>query len=413
MASNNAKRIEIGKVLEVRRDKNAGVHALPPTMDVRRDSGEFKPLTYTKVPLSNIVPWRDDVDIDRAHVERLKVSLLSRGQVPPVELRPVEGKQSSYQLIAGHHRWAASQELVEEGHLEFKNIDALIRYTDDISAMQDYYLSNHLARAHKPSQHLEMVDAFYDVIVPEKKKNGSLPADVPVLELVSQQLGIKPDEIKRLRAISRNMIPAQKELLSKYYYAFTTAYEISKLLPEVQELLAQSILLSVPEPVVTDVDKKSEIKHALTGRQVKTLVSAINKTGTAVKRSFSDNSDGVSLTVDSPQASTPGIATTKEEQVPASSIITTMEPAKTVKPRSSRTVTSEKLSKQAKSASNAQDKYLKLLKDFQKKSRVLLNDSEIHAQIEADVRKIKNLANKIYREFYHPSGTAEDDNAAK
>jgi hypothetical protein len=63
------------------------------------------------IPLKDIRRRPDARVIDRANVDRIKISMAEVGLLSPVIVRPLDG--NAFELIAGNHRFLAAQELGE------------------------------------------------------------------------------------------------------------------------------------------------------------------------------------------------------------------------------------------------------------------------------------------------------------
>lgn len=69
-----------------------------------------------EIPLSDISPspYQPRVHFDEAELDELAASIKEKGVLQPITLRPIQGKDTLYELVIGERRWRASKKAGKE-----------------------------------------------------------------------------------------------------------------------------------------------------------------------------------------------------------------------------------------------------------------------------------------------------------
>jgi len=163
-------------------------------------------------------------------VTELKASIELTGLQQNLVVREVEG---GYEIISGHRRFKAMQELYEEGNEEFKRIPCKIQKSvDDIQAELQLIMANSTARELTDYKKTYQAARLKELLT-ELKKSG-IPISGRKRDIIAELMNVSPTQIARMDSINNKLIPELKEEFSKEKINFTTAYETSRL-PEQQQ----------------------------------------------------------------------------------------------------------------------------------------------------------------------------------
>lgn len=202
-------------------------------------------------------------------VTELKASIELHGLQQNLVVREVEG---GYEIISGHRRFKAMQELYEEGNEEFKRIPCKIQKSvDDIQAELQLIMANSTARELTDYEKTYQAARLKELLT-ELKKSG-IPISGRKRDIIAELMNVSPTQIARMDSINNKLIPELKEEFSKEKINFTTAYETSRL-PEQQQQeavkefkegkpLTPSIAKEMQQEVIESEQKEKPMTHEL------------------------------------------------------------------------------------------------------------------------------------------------------
>jgi len=125
--------------------------AMPPTAPVTG-------LTELPVEWINSGPWQPRRRFDKDRLTELADSIRAKGLVQPILVRPQEGAQNRYQLIAGERRWRAAQ--LAQLHV----VPAIIREMSDGEAHELALIENiqraDLSAIEEAEGYRQLIDSF-------------------------------------------------------------------------------------------------------------------------------------------------------------------------------------------------------------------------------------------------------------
>lgn len=202
-------------------------------------------------------------------VTELKASIELHGLQQNLVVREVEG---GYEIISGHRRFKAMQELYEEGNEEFKRIPCKIQKSvDDIQAELQLIMANSTARELTDYEKTYQAARLKELLT-ELKKSG-IPISGRKRDIIAQLMNVSPTQIARMDSINNKLIPELKEEFSNEKINFTTAYETSRLPEEQQQEavkefkegkpLTPAIAKEMQQEVIESEQKEKPMTHEL------------------------------------------------------------------------------------------------------------------------------------------------------
>ncbi|QQP11570.1 DUF3850 domain-containing protein [Lysinibacillus agricola] len=184
----------------------------------------------------------------------------------------VREQENGFEVISGHRRLKAMQELFVEGNEQFKKIPCkVMKSVDDIQAELQLILANSTAReltdAEKTYQAARLQELLTDL-----KKSG-FPISGRRREIVAQLMKVSPTQVARMESINKKLIPELKEEFDKENINITTAYETSRLPEEQQQevvreykegnALTPSVAKEKRQEVIESEQKEKPMTHEL------------------------------------------------------------------------------------------------------------------------------------------------------
>ncbi|MEK3726787.1 MULTISPECIES: ParB/RepB/Spo0J family partition protein [unclassified Lysinibacillus] len=202
-------------------------------------------------------------------VTELKASIELHGLQQNLVVREVEG---GYEIISGHRRFKAMQELYEEGNEEFKRIPCKIQKSvDDIQAELQLIMANSTARELTDYEKTYQAARLKELLSELKKSGVSFSGRKR--DIIAQLMNVSPTQIARMDSINNKLIPELKEEFSNEKINFTTAYETSRLPEEQQQEavkefkegkpLTPAIAKEMQQEVVESEQKEKPMTHEL------------------------------------------------------------------------------------------------------------------------------------------------------
>ncbi|UPW82747.1 DUF3850 domain-containing protein [Lysinibacillus sp. Ag94] len=220
------------------------------------------------IPIERLRPSKKNKYIVE-DVEELKASIELMGLQQNLLVREAK---DGFEVISGHRRLKAMQELCAEGNEQFKKIPCKIMKTvDDIQAELQLILANSTAReltdAEKTYQAARLQELLTDL-----KKSG-YPISGRKREIVAQLMKVSPTQVARMESIDKKLAPELKEEFSKENINITTAYELSRLPKERQQeavqeykegkTLTPSVAKEKRQEVIESEQKEKPMTHEL------------------------------------------------------------------------------------------------------------------------------------------------------
>lgn len=199
----------------------------------------------------------DDNFFEINRIEELADTILGQGGVKDnLIVRPLE--TGGYEIISGHRRKAAVQQLIDRGENVSHYLPCLVQeYTDENSKMLDIILMNISARQISDAELWKSYETI-DKILKEKKSSGEKFGRVR--EKLAEMLGVSPAQVGKMQNIDRYAVSAVKEAIENGNISISTANEIAKLNEDTQEQLAETDLSNVTHKEVKKIAEKKSIK---------------------------------------------------------------------------------------------------------------------------------------------------------
>lgn len=199
----------------------------------------------------------DDNFFEINRIEELADTILGQGGIKDnLIVRPLE--TGGYEIISGHRRKAAVQQLIDRGENVSHYLPCLVQeYTDENSKMLDIILMNISARQISDAELWKSYETI-DKILKEKKSSGEKFGRVR--EKLAEMLGVSPAQVGKMQNIDRYAVSAVKEAIENGNISISTANEIAKLDEDTQEQLAKTDLSNVTHKEVKKIAEKKSIK---------------------------------------------------------------------------------------------------------------------------------------------------------
>lgn len=190
-------------------------------------------------------------------IEELKASIELMGLQQNLLVRDQNG---GYEVISGHRRLKAMQELYAAGNEQFKEIPCKVtRTTDDVQAELQLLLANSTTRELTDYEKTYQASRLQELL--EDLKRGGYKFTGRKREVVAQLMGVSSSQIARMDSINKKLSPELKEEFSEGHINITTAYELSKLPDDAQrEVAAESKEGKVITPAVAK-QKQKEVRE--------------------------------------------------------------------------------------------------------------------------------------------------------
>lgn len=190
-------------------------------------------------------------------VAELKASIELLGLQQNLVVR-IKG-DSTYELISGHRRLKAMQELYSEGHNDFAKIPCkIVKSTDDIQAELQLILANSTTRVLTDAEKTQQAARLHELL--QKLQNSGYQLTGRKREIVAQLMGVSSAQVQRMDSINKKLTPELKEEFSDGNINITTAYELSRLPEEKQqEVLVEQREESKPLTPAIAKEKRQEV----------------------------------------------------------------------------------------------------------------------------------------------------------
>ncbi|MFV0520173.1 MAG: ParB/RepB/Spo0J family partition protein [Lachnospirales bacterium] len=196
-------------------------------------------------------------------LEKLKMSIKAVGLKHNLVVSTLKD-ENTYQLISGHRRFKAIQELINEGELDWTTVPCTIEKKTDLEQRLTLILANSTARELTSFEKMKQVEEM-KLIAQEIKEVDSTQIKGKTRDFIAEFLEMSTSEVARYEAISNNLDENIKEELKEENISTDTAYAISRLQPEQQEEALELIK-----------EAKEENKKVTT-KDIKTITQKENK----------------------------------------------------------------------------------------------------------------------------------------
>ncbi len=184
------------------------------------------------IPINKIQPSEmNKYSVD--DVQELKLSIELTGLQQNLLVRQRDGADK-YEIISGHRRFKALQELNAAGNENFSLVPCkIIKSLDDIQAELQLIFANSTSRRLTDYEITYQAGRLKDLLT--ELKNGGFKFTGRTREVVAELLHVSPSQIGRMESINNNLLPELKDEFKQENINITTAYELSKLEGEQQE----------------------------------------------------------------------------------------------------------------------------------------------------------------------------------
>ncbi len=164
-----------------------------------------------------------------------------------------------YELISGHRRLKAMQELFSEGNKDFSKAPCkIVKSTDDIQAELQLILANSTTRILTDAEKTQQAARLHELL--QELQNSGYQLTGRKREIVAQLMGVSSAQVQRMDSINKNLTPELKEEFAKENINITTAYEMSRLPEEIQkEAVQESVEQGKPLTPSVAKEKRQEI----------------------------------------------------------------------------------------------------------------------------------------------------------
>lgn len=182
------------------------------------------------------IPW-EDIDANAGNfysvddVEELKNSIEMHGLLDPIVVMP--GEDGRYTLISGHRRHKAWGQLREEDPERWARIPAIVRsFPSPRMAELALIMANSASRKLTPAEIGKQAQRIEQLLYDLKEEGYSFPGRMR--EQVAKACQVSSTKLARLKAIENHLTGIWLTIFEKNGIAEETAYQLSRLSPEIQ-----------------------------------------------------------------------------------------------------------------------------------------------------------------------------------
>ena len=222
-------------------------------VESKKQSVAFK---IEHIPLDRIQPSpKNNYSVD--DVSELKASIELMGLQQNLVVRIKD--DGMFELISGHRRFKAMQELNSEGNEDFSKAPCkIVKSTDDIQAELQLILANSTTRILTDAEKTQQAARLHELL--QKLQNSGYQLTGRKREIVAQLMGVSSAQVQRMDSINKKLTPELKEEFSEGNINITTAYELSRL-PEdkQQEVLTEQREEGKPLTPSVAKEKRQEV----------------------------------------------------------------------------------------------------------------------------------------------------------
>lgn len=172
----------------------------------------------------------------------------------------VRAKDDKYEVISGHRRLKAMEELYAAGNEQFKKIPCkIMRTTDDIQAELQLLMANSTAR--ELTDYERTYQAKRLQVLLKELESGGYKFTGRKREIVADLLGVSSAQVSRMDSINKKLSPELKEEFSEGNINITTAYELSRLPEEKQREVLEEQPEGQPLTPTVAKEKRAEMEN--------------------------------------------------------------------------------------------------------------------------------------------------------
>lgn len=208
------------------------------------------------IPLDRIQPSsKNNYSVDDIAELKASIDLMGLQQNLVVRIKD----DGTYELISGHRRLKAMQELHSEGNNDFAKAPCkIIKSTDDIQAELQLILANSTARILTDAEKTQQAARLHELL--QKMQNSGYQLEGRKREIVAQLMGVSSAQVQRMDSINKKLTPELKEEFSEGNINITTAYEMSRLPGDKQkEAMQESVEEGRPLTPSVAKEKRQEV----------------------------------------------------------------------------------------------------------------------------------------------------------
>lgn len=207
------------------------------------------------IPLDNILPSpKNNYSVDDVSELKSSIELLGLQQNLVVRIKD----DGTYELISGHRRLKAMQELRNEGNKDFEKAPCkIVKSTDDIQAELQLILANSTTRVLTDAEKTKQAARLHELL--QELQNSGNQLKGRKREIVAQLMGVSSSQVQRMDSINKKLAPELKEAFSEGEINITAAFEISRLPEETQKEVVQEYREGKPLTPSVAKEKRQEI----------------------------------------------------------------------------------------------------------------------------------------------------------
>lgn len=208
------------------------------------------------ISLDRIQPSpKNNYSVDDVSELKSSIELLGLQQNLVVRIKD----DGTYELISGHRRLKAMQELRSGGNKDFEKAPCkIVKSTDDIQAELQLILANSTTRVLTDAEKTKQAARLHELL--QKMQSDGYQLEGRKREIVADLMGVSSAQVQRMDSINKNLTPELKDEFAKENINITTAYELSRLPEEAQkEAVQESVEQGKPLTPATAKAKRQEI----------------------------------------------------------------------------------------------------------------------------------------------------------
>lgn len=208
------------------------------------------------IPLDHIQPSpKNNYSVNDVSELKSSIELLGLQQNLVVHIKD----DGTYELISGHRRLKAMQELRSGGNKDFEKAPCkIVKSTDDIQAELQLILANSTTRVLTDAEKTKQAARLHELL--QKMQSDGYQLEGRKREIVADLMGVSSAQVQRMDSINKNLTPELKDEFAKEKINITTAYELSRLPEEAQkEAVYESVEQGKPLTPATAKAKRQEI----------------------------------------------------------------------------------------------------------------------------------------------------------
>ncbi|SCY30821.1 ParB/RepB/Spo0J family partition protein [Lysinibacillus fusiformis] len=186
------------------------------------------------IPIEKLIPSKMNKYVVN-DIAELKASIELTGLQQNLVVREVE---NGYEVLSGHRRLKAINELLKEGNEQFNRIPCKIQKSvDDIQAELQLIMANSTARELTDYEKTYQSARLKELLTDLKKSGAHFTGRKR--DIIAELMNVSPTQVARMDSINKKLTPELKEAFSKEDINITTAYEASRLPEEQQQEIVQ------------------------------------------------------------------------------------------------------------------------------------------------------------------------------